>query len=45
MLLQALQKYAAERNLLAELPFRPRTIHLLIPLNADGFPRAPASTC
>ncbi len=36
MLLQALYNYATERNLLANLPFQRRTVHLLIPLNADG---------
>ncbi len=36
MLLQALHKYATDRNLLANLPFQRRTVHLLIPLNADG---------
>jgi CRISPR-associated protein Csd1 len=39
MLLQALHQYAKERNLLADLPFQRRTVHLLIPLNADGSPR------
>jgi CRISPR-associated protein Csd1 len=36
MLLQALYQYAQERNLLADLPFQRRTVHLLIPLNGDG---------
>lgn len=36
MLLQALHKYAEKRNLLDRLPFQVRTVHLLIPLNADG---------
>lgn len=39
MLLQALHKYAEQRNLLARLPFQVRTVHLLLPLNADGSPR------
>ena len=36
MLLQALHKYAEQRKLLDRLPFQMRTVHLLIPLNADG---------
>lgn len=36
MLLQALHKYAEQRKLLDRLPFQVRTVHLLIPLNADG---------
>jgi CRISPR-associated protein Csd1 len=36
MLLQALHKYAQQQNLLANLPFQRRIVHLLIPLKADG---------
>lgn len=36
MLLQALHKYAEQRKLLDRLPFQVRTVHLMIPLNADG---------
>jgi len=36
MLLQALHKYAQERRLLDDLPFQRRTLHLLVPLRADG---------
>ncbi|MFO0937139.1 MAG: type I-C CRISPR-associated protein Cas8c/Csd1 [Gemmataceae bacterium] len=36
MLLQALHKYAEQRNLLERLPFQVRNVHLLIPLNKDG---------
>jgi hypothetical protein len=36
MLLQSLKNYADDRNLLDRLPFQVRTVHLLIPLNADG---------
>jgi CRISPR-associated protein Csd1 len=38
MLLQALHKYATDpsRNLLANLPFQRRTVHLLISVNDDG---------
>ncbi|MGL6076805.1 MAG: type I-C CRISPR-associated protein Cas8c/Csd1 [Fimbriiglobus sp.] len=36
MLLQALHKYAEQRKLLERLPFQVRTVHLLIPLKADG---------
>ncbi len=39
MLLQALHKYAEQRKLLDRLPFQVRTVHLLLPLNADGSPR------
>src|SRR4051812_10441086 len=39
MLLQALHKYATDRQLLANLPFQRRAGHLLISLNADGSPR------
>jgi len=39
MLLEALCQYAGERNLLADLAFQRRTVHLLIPLNPDGSPR------
>ncbi len=36
MLLQALHRYAEQRKLLDRLPFQMRTVHLLIPLKADG---------
>lgn len=39
MLLQALHKYAEQRKLLDRLPFQVRTVHLLLPLKADGSPR------
>jgi CRISPR-associated protein Csd1 len=39
VLLQSLHKYAVDRDLLARLPFQVRTVHLLLPLNADGSPR------
>src|SRR5205085_10993025 len=29
-------KYATERQLLANLPFQRRTVHLLVPVNPDG---------
>ena len=44
MLLQALHKYATDRNLLADLPFQRRTVHMLIPLHADGSPRGTGFT-
>ena len=41
MLLQALHDYATSRRLLDDLPLQRRTLHALIPLDADGRLRLP----